>query len=162
MYNYYDAMYDDVKQAISENENAYKGLDRDTLEQRLNDDLFIDDSVTGNASGSYTFSTYDAAHNIADDGLQYLDYLINEFGIDAETVARHIADPEYWDVSIRCYLLPQVISDVLDEFESHGYFSHTPGFPRLTANGKHYKAVKKPILGGWDRFEWDEFNECYI
>lgn len=61
MYDYLEAIKADVKDAISDNYdlNEYRG-DREGLEEKLNDDLWTNDSVTGNASGSYTFNSYTA------------------------------------------------------------------------------------------------------
>ena len=60
-YNYLEAITDDVIQYIKDgiDFDEWKG-DRDGLEDYLNDTLFIEDSVTGNGSGSYTYSTYRA------------------------------------------------------------------------------------------------------
>ena len=117
MYNYLDAMKEDVLQAIRENYTLSDYENRDELEERLNDDLWMYDSVTGNASGSYTCNAYRAAEYVQEDGEEYARELIQEFGLDAETVANHLFDWEYWDVSIRCYLLGQAISAALDDLE---------------------------------------------
>ena len=117
MYNYLDAMKEDVLTAIRENYTLSDYENREELEERLNEDLWIDDSVTGNASGSYTFNSARAAEYIQEDGEEYVQELISEFGLDAETIANHLFDYEYWDVSIRCYLLGRAISAALDEIE---------------------------------------------
>ena len=117
MYNYLDAMKEDVLTAIRENYTLSDYENREELEERLNDDLWIDDAVTGNGSGSYTFNAARAAEYVQEDGEDYVKELIAEFGLDAETVADHLFDYEYWDVSIRCYLLGQAISAALDELE---------------------------------------------
>lgn len=59
MYDYREAVKDDVRNYIAENITieAYKGQ-RDELEEMLNEDLWTADSVTGNGSGSYTFSLH--------------------------------------------------------------------------------------------------------
>ena len=53
-YNYLEAVTDDVREYIRDEVDLaeWKG-DRDGLEEKLNDDLWTADSVTGNASGSY-------------------------------------------------------------------------------------------------------------
>lgn len=63
-YNYYEAVKDDVLEYISSNIDFNDFDSIEDLEEYLNDRLFIGDSVTGNASGSYTFSTYEAEENI--------------------------------------------------------------------------------------------------
>ena len=57
MYDYREAMTEDVKQWITDEVNLADWTeDRGGLEQQLNDDLWAADSVTGNGSGSYTFN----------------------------------------------------------------------------------------------------------
>ena len=125
MYNYFEAMKEDVKNAIVENYNDsdWRGL-RDEFEERLNDDLWIDDAVTGNASGSYFCNTWRAREAVQDDGMDYFREACSDFGITSEEVGEHFIneDWEYIDVTIRCYLLNQVIHNVLDEMEESGAF----------------------------------------
>lgn len=116
-YDYLQAVTDDVRQYIEDNytpeEIAEHMQDRDDWEQELYDDMFVSDSVTGNASGSYTFSTWKAEEYL----MRNLDLLadaVDEFGGDMD-VLRNGA--EACDVTIRCYLLWQCISAVLDEYE---------------------------------------------
>ena len=64
MYNYLEAVTNDAKQAILENLKYWEFSDRDELEERANNELWIDDSVTGNGSGSYTFGRWKAEENL--------------------------------------------------------------------------------------------------
>ena len=118
-YSYHKAMMDDVRNAIEVGGYLDGDYDRDEVEEQLNEDLWIDDDVTGNASGSYTFSTYQAKVYVCEDGMDYLLEAASEFGIgDAEIGERFLnEDWEWFDVTIRCYLLGQIISEVLDELE---------------------------------------------
>lgn len=116
MYNYYDAMMADVRTYI-ENEielNDFETIEE--LEESLNDDLWIDDSVTGNGSGSYTFSSYTAKEYVTENE-DLCREALEEFCIDADTIAEKFldADWEYFDVTIRCYLLSQIVGTVLEE-----------------------------------------------
>lgn len=119
--SYFNEMYDDVLEYIEENielaDYTEDGeLDRDTLEEKLNDDCFVADSVTGNASGSYYFNRYKAAEKVRNE----TDLLIEAlecFGDEAESYKRAILDPEYADVTIRCYYLAEVVARVLDDIE---------------------------------------------
>lgn len=119
MYDYETAVREDVQQAIEENYTEdeiiqHLAEDRDEWEEKLYDDLWVDDSVTGNASGSYTFNSYEAEQNIAGNwGL--LSEALDEFG---ESGADAIGNGAEWcDVTIRCYLLGGALSSVLDEYE---------------------------------------------
>lgn len=119
MYNYLDAMKNDIKDYIENEVNTSNYSDREELENDLNDILWNEDSVTGNASGSYTFNCAEA-FGYVDDNMDLLAEACAEFGIDSATVGEKFLnneDWEYFDVTIRCYLLGQAISEALDEIE---------------------------------------------
>ena len=84
------------------------------MEQELNDTLFACDSVTGNASGSYTFNTWTAEEYLCHNWY-LLSEALTELGCDMSYIER---GAEVCDVAIRCYLLGQAISEVLDEVET--------------------------------------------
>lgn len=114
-YNYLEAVTSDVLDYIKEeiNLDEWKG-NREGLEEKLNDELWTVDSVTGNASGSYTFNTYEAEENLAHNW-DLLAEALDEFGQDGTDILRQGA--EAMDVTIRCYLLGQAIAEALDELE---------------------------------------------
>lgn len=120
-YNYLEAVKDDIKQYVRDNDilSEYDGPDE--AREALNDDLWVEDSVTGNGSGSYTFNREQAKEYLFDsnDGLDLLREAVSDFGIDAETVVDHFMseDWEWFDVTIRCYVLGQAIDEALDEIE---------------------------------------------
>lgn len=118
-YNYLDAVKDDVRQYIEDEIPTLEGYAREDLEQDLNDILWDNDSVTGNGSGSYTFDREKAKEYLFDstDGESYLADALDDYGIDAAEVGRRFMsqDYEWFDVTIRCYVLGQAISEVLDE-----------------------------------------------
>ena len=116
-YNYLENVTADAKQAILENLNYWDFSDREELEERANDELWADDSVTGNGSGSYTFNTWEAEENLCHN-MDELEDACNEFGQDIGEAVKQGA--EYCDVTIRCYLLGQAISAALDELEEEG------------------------------------------
>ena len=114
-YNYLEAITSDVLDYIKEkiNLDEWKG-NREGLEKKLNDELWTVDSVTGNASGSYTFNTWEAEENLAHNW-DLLAEALDEFEQDGTDVLRQGA--EAMDVTIRCYLLGQAIAEALDELE---------------------------------------------
>lgn len=120
-YNYLEAVKDDIKQYVRDNDilSEYDGPDE--AREALNDDLWVEDSVTGNGSGSYTFNREQAKEYLFDsnDGLDLLREAVSDFDIDAETVVDHFMseDWEWFDVTIRCYVLGQAIDEALDEIE---------------------------------------------
>lgn len=118
-YNYLEEMLNDVKGTISEMpEITLKDVlyNRDELEEKLNDEFFVEDAITGNASGSYTFCRATAKEYVLDNMEMCMEAL-KEFCVDAETIADKFSseDWEYFDVTIRCYNLGSVISQALDE-----------------------------------------------
>lgn len=119
MYNYLEAMKSDIKDYIKYEVNIAEYSDREELESDLNDTLWTEDSVTGNASGSYTFNYVEAAEYV-NDNIDLLSEACAEFDIDSATIGEKFLDKdwEYFDVTIRCYLLGHAISEVLDEIEN--------------------------------------------
>ena len=115
-YNYLEAMVDDIKEYIDYDVDLTQYSDLDEFRDSLNDDLWVNDGVTGNASGSYTFDSRKAKEYVIDNE-ELLGEMIQEFDIDAKTVGEKFikGDWEYFDVSIRCYLLGQAIEQALDE-----------------------------------------------
>lgn len=106
-YDYIREMKEDIKEYLKETNERDFNI--------LYDNMFIDDSITGNASGSYTFNTYEAEENICHNQ-DLLKEAFEEFGVDYNEALEKGA--EYCDVTIRCYLLGQVLQEVLDELES--------------------------------------------
>jgi len=121
-YNYFEAVKADVKEYIENEINLadYAGR-RDDLEEELNDTLWVEDSVTGNASGSYTFSTWKAEENLAHNW-EEIEETAAEFGIEPKISDGYEYGAEWWDVSIRCRHLAGAIAEVLDELEDGGAF----------------------------------------
>lgn len=127
MYNYLENVTNDAKQAILENLGNWDFADRDELEEVANDNLWCDDSVTGNGSGSYTFNREAAKEYVtrSDDGLDTLRDAVREFDCEHRAFTAFLEnDWEYLDVTIRCYLLSQAINAALDELEEEGAIQH--------------------------------------
>ena len=124
MYDYLEQVTADVRDYVEQEIDLTEWAgDRDGLAEKLNDDLWTCDSVTGNGSGSYTFNRVQAQIYVLD-GMDELQEAVNEFGIDSETIGEKFleSDWEYFDVTIRCYLLGQAIAAVLDDLEEDGAF----------------------------------------
>ena len=119
-YNYLEAVKDDVREYIEDEIDFTDYGTIEDLEQFLNDELFINDSVTGNASGSYTFNTWEAEENLCHN-MELLADALQEFGNDLSYLEK---GAEACDVTIRCYLLSQAISEVLEELEEDFEAAH--------------------------------------
>ena len=103
-YDYYESIKEDILNYYTDEQ-----LQKDYNE--LYDEMFNDDSITGNASGSYTFNAYEAEENLCHN-MDLLKEACEMFGCDvSEEIER---GPETCDVTIRCYLLGQVLQDIKD------------------------------------------------
>lgn len=113
-YDYREAVKNDVMEYVK-NEIDFSNFDTlEELEEHLNEELWTVDSVTGNGSGSYTFSTYEAEENICHN-LDLLGEALEEFGSGADYLITNGAEAA--DVTIRCYLLGECIAAALEELE---------------------------------------------
>lgn len=121
-YDYYEEVKNDVINYINENMEYIKEKvdisDRDQLESWLSDELFVDDSVTGNASGSYTFNRAEAKEYVLDN-MDLLSDAIDNFSEDMAKIGYMFLaeDWETFDVFIRLYVLDTCISDAIDEID---------------------------------------------
>lgn len=114
-YDYEKVVREDVMNWLDENaDRIAKGPFGEVNYDDVYDEMMDDDSVTGNASGSYTFNTWTAeeylCHNF---GL--LSEAIEDMGGDADKALR---SPEDADVMIRCHVLGQVLQECLDEWNT--------------------------------------------
>ena len=109
-YDYKQALIDDIREYIADNYDDTEELD----EESLYDELWVADSVTGNASGSYYCNRYKAMQS-AENNLRIAAYALTEFGYEDATLQEKIRadDWEWIDVTIRCYLLGSALHEVL-------------------------------------------------
>lgn len=120
-YDYREAVKSDILEYIRDNIDFSEFDTLEELEEKLNDDLWTVDSVTGNGSGSYTFSSYQAEENLCHN-LDLLGEALTEFGSDADYLMKNGA--EACDVTIRCYLLGECIAAALEELEDEFNEAH--------------------------------------
>ena len=97
---------DDAREAIAEGAGWCGSWDE------MYDALFVDDAVTGNGSGSYTFNAARAAENAQ--GLVFDDDFIAEAGAVGYGVELFAEGPETVDVVARCLALG-LVSEALEE-----------------------------------------------
>lgn len=107
-YDYLSAVESDVREYIENNVNFHDYSDLDEMKEDLNEKLFVEDSVTGNASGSYTFSNWKAEEYLCHN-LDLLAAANEAFGGSSDILSD---GAEMCDVTIRCYLLGQAIENV--------------------------------------------------
>lgn len=116
MYDYREAICNDIRAYIDNNIDLDSNDSKEALESSLNDDLWAEDSVTGNASGSYTFNR-ETAKEYVEDNLDLLHESCEELGVESNTIGEWFMNQDYetMDVTIRCYLLSECIHTVINE-----------------------------------------------
>lgn len=123
MKNYLNQVKNDVLDYIAENIDGADWIDdRDGLEEHLYEECWISDSVTGNASGSYYCNSYKAREAVFED-YDTVRNALEEFETP-DRIGKLFLDEEWEliDLTARCYVLGQAISDVLDTLEAGGFF----------------------------------------
>lgn len=121
MSDYRTEVREAIEQYLEDNEQFINMADFDTPEdftEWLNDTLWTEDSVTGNASGSYTFNSYEAKENVLAD-MDTVKEALKEFCVSAEEIGNRFLneDWEYLDVTARCYVLGECIADYIRDNE---------------------------------------------
>lgn len=126
-YNYLEAVKADVRDYISENDIRVESdpagfIDaKERLRESLYDELWTEDSVTGNGSGTYTFSRNRAKWLVFSD-FDTVANAASEFCDPAEIGRRFLMeDWEFFDVIARLYVLRQAIDEELDVMPTWQY-----------------------------------------
>ena len=114
-YDYYEAVKDDVLKAIEEDDELLPREDEDAsdYEERLTDALWASE-VTGNGSYAYYYSDEEDAIAAVMWNLDLCREAYQEFGVDEDAVD-FMLNISSADVTIRCYILPSVIHDIIEE-----------------------------------------------
>ena len=123
-YNYRESVKANIKEMLNNGDfdhivhnytdddcKLLEDADKEELEQELYDAMWVCDGITGNASGSYTFSTYQAEENLCHN-LDLLADACEYFGSNTDILKD---GAETCDVTIRCMLLGECLSEVLNE-----------------------------------------------
>lgn len=109
--DYCEQVLADGKDFIDEN---IEDMFDDTFDD-IYDAMFVDDSVTGNASGSYTFSAKRAIANVSEAIFDpQVAEALDMMGCD---IRDYLDNPETLDVSIRCAALTEVASELQDYYD---------------------------------------------
>lgn len=118
-YDYFKCVREDIQEKLNDwfdDHNIEDYSDIDEVINAVYDNFFNSDSITGNASGSYTFNSWQAEENLCHN-MDLLKEALNEFGGELND---YIDSAEACDVTIRCYVFGQLVSEVVKEFvEEH-------------------------------------------
>ena len=119
-YNYEVEVKKDLENYIDEHYDIkcdFENLDASEIFDKIYDDALMSDSVTGNASGSYTFCRYQAEENLLHNiDLVYNACIVN-FGYDEAEVGKLYLNEDFetLDVIVRCYVVGKVLWDLIEE-----------------------------------------------
>ncbi len=128
-YNYREEVYDDVLKWMKNENMSLFPQDYENaadLADAIDEELWVNDSVTGNGSGSYWFNAWKAAAALAHN-YDLLDECMEEYGPANDK--DYFDAYEAHDVAIRCYLLHGAIDDVLDSMYDEEQYNQ-PGMKR--------------------------------
>lgn len=110
-YNYREAICEDIREWLRDHDEIVINEDnRDEVYESIEEEIWISDRVTGNASGSYWFNAWKAEEALCHNMALWCEAM-NEFGCDK----LEWEGAEAADVTIRCYLLGECLNTVLDE-----------------------------------------------
>ena len=118
-YNYREAITKDIKDYILSNEIEIV-VEEDEFANWLWDELWCEDSVTGN--GAYFYDSEEKCSEYLSGNFDLLYEAAREFCIDDDTMLliRHYENKDlarYFDCTIRCYLLGECIEKALEELK---------------------------------------------
>ena len=126
-YDYRRAITDDIKDWIVNDtdliENGYMEYRDEDLYNWIYEEVFDDDSVTGN--GPYYYGTEDFCSECLSGNFDILYEAAHEFAIDDEIniLIKHYEDKDlarYFDCTIRCYLLMECVYAAVEELIQEG------------------------------------------
>ena len=115
LYNYHIAVKDDIREYIKEN----YGSVTEEMRSDVFDEVLDDDSVTGNASGSYTMNRAIAKEYVIEN-IDLLRKVVDEYGFNKKDIGEQFLSEEWeqLDVLIRLYLVGEYFDDIFSEFLS--------------------------------------------
>lgn len=123
-YDYRRAIIDDLKDwIVNESDIMEEGIKEnhdDDLPNWIYDEVFDEDSVTGN--GTYYYGTEEFCSECLSGNFDLLYEAAHEFAIDDEinVLIQHYEHKDlarYFDCTIRCYLLGECIEKALEELK---------------------------------------------
>ena len=137
IYDYHKAVADDVRDLVKEREqnksfrlswyihekDGKHYFNRQEAADDLGNVAFNNDSVTGNASGSYTLNTLVAERCLVGNR-DLLCEALADFGDEQADILTHGA--EWCDVTIRCYLVDETVDEIMTEYQTKHHLADLP------------------------------------
>ena len=115
LYNYHIAVKDDIREYIKENYDSVT----EKMRAEMFDTILGEDSVTGNASGSYTMNRAIAKEYVIEN-IDLLNRAVDEYGFNKKDIGEQFLSEEWerFDVLIRLYLVGEYFDNIFSEFLS--------------------------------------------
>ena len=112
-YNYHEAVKDDIREYIKEN----YGSVTEKMRAEMLDTILGEDSVTGNASGSYTMNRAIAKEYVIEN-IDLLNKVVDEYGFNKKDIGEQFLSEQWerFDVLIRLCLVREYFDDIFSEF----------------------------------------------
>lgn len=123
MYNYLEAMKQDIINYIRDEVTTKDFADVEDLRETLENDLWIDSTITGNGGDSYTDN--DTSKEYINGNENLLKEALKELCVDKEKIVDKFfaGDYAYFDTTIRCYMLSQAITEALNDIGNELIFA---------------------------------------
>lgn len=124
-YNYHDEVYNDVLDWMEfSNEKFFPQFYKNFYElvDAILNELWNNDCITGNASGSYWFNSFNAANALAHN-YELLEEALKDYGYDGKNLS-FLSNYEMNDVTIRCYLLRDSVEKVIESLYQDKQYNH--------------------------------------
>ncbi len=114
-YEYLEEVKDQVIELIKDNYEKGDLVNFDDVYE----ESWVSDSVTGNASGSYFCNSYKAREALGSDVAELVEEVEAEFG---PIKREKLYDWEFIDVSVRCLVLHEAVTEAFDELQDDFQF----------------------------------------
>lgn len=112
-YDYEESVKSDIKDYFKEHLDDGERITPRKRDE-LYDDIFVSDSVTGNASGSYYCNSWKSEESVCHN-LDLLGEACDEFCVDGKTLREEMSG-EWADVTIRCMMVGRVLDECVEEW----------------------------------------------
>ena len=115
LYNYHEAVKDDIREHIKENYDSVT----EKMRAKIFEITLREDSVTGDDSGSYTMNRAIAKEYVIEN-IDLLNRAVDEYGFNKKDIGEQFLSEEWeqLDVLIRLYLVGEYFDDIFSEFLS--------------------------------------------
>ena len=115
LYNYHEAVKDDIREYIEEN----FGTVTEKMRAKIFEITLREDSVTGDESGSYTMNRAVAKEYVIEN-IDLLNRVVDEYGFNKKDIGEQFLSEQWerFDVLIRLCLVREYFDDIFSEFLS--------------------------------------------